>query len=454
MIPVAAAFMLGALAAAAAADEDGVELADFAYAMPIDTGADTAAFYAVSLPEAVYRTLTRPDHGDIRVFDANGRVVPHMFRPSPAPRPRAASSRLPLFALPPGATGASPGRDVHVRVDEHGAVIDVIGAEPARSDLQYLVDASAVTAPIEALQLDWGASQDRLLARVRVECSDDLDRWRDVATGSIAELQEAGAHLYQNVITLPNVHCRYLRLAWPLSEVRLVGLDARLAAPGPDRAPVEPMQWRVLEHTGIVDGSFEFDAGGLFPVTRINVTWPADRTVAKLRIEARADESAEWNVVHTGLYFALDVDGRPLSNESVPIPLTVARHWRIGSVQGGESATPVAPHLELGWHPDRLVFVASGMPPYQLAYGNASSPPGSTLAASLFERLHDPYRGEDIGRAVLGVARTLAGDAALVPPAPPLPWQRILLWIVLAAGVLLLGRMAVSLYRGMMRNGS
>jgi hypothetical protein len=450
---VAAAFIVGTLTTAAAADEDGVELADFAYAMPIDTGAGAAPFYAVSLPEAVYRTLTRPDHGDIRVFDANGRVIPHMFRPSPAPAPGATSSRLPLFALPPGATSASPGRDVHVRVDEQGAVIDVIGAEPAQSDSLYLVDASAVTAPIEALQLDWGARQDRLLARVRVECSEDLDRWREVATGSIAELQEADTHLYQNVITLPKVHCRYLRLAWPLSEVRLARIDARLVAPEADRAPVEPMQWRVLEHAGIVDGNFEFDAGGLFPVTRINVTWPADRTVAKLRVEARAEEAAEWNAVHTGLYFALDVDGRPLSNESVPIQLTVARHWRIGSAQGGDPAMPAAPRLEIGWHPDRLVFVAAGTPPYQLAYGNAAASPGSTLAASLFDRLHDPDRGEEIGQAVLGVARTVAGDAALVPPAPPLPWQRILLWIVLATGVLLLGRMAISLYREMTRHG-
>ena len=41
--------------------------------------------------------------------------------------------------------------------------------------------------------------------------------------------------------------------------------------------------------------------------------------------------------------------------------------------------------------------------------------------------------------------------SAIVPRPPPLPWQRILLWAVLVLGVLLLGRMALGLYREMMR---
>lgn len=450
----AAAFaVLAALSSAAPAESDGARLEDFAYVMPIDTGPGKAPFYALTLPEIVYRTVTRPDRGDIRVFDADGHVVPHVLQPHPAPKRPSYWSRLPVFPLPAGTTGAAAGNEVRVRVDERGAVIDVIGVETAPSGSHYLLDASAVAAPIEALRLDWGEGHRRLLARVRVECSDDLERWHEVAVGSLAELREGDAHLQQNVVTLPGTRCRYLRLAWPSTEAHIAGVEARLAPPEAEAVPSQPVQWRELDNVRYADGGYEFDAGGFFPVTRVNVSWPGERTLARLRIEARTGAAAAWRLVHTGLFFALDAGGGPLSNEAAAVPATLERQWRIGLAVHGDPSISAAPRLLLGWQPDRLLFVASGTPPYQVAYGNAAAAPGSNIAASLFERLHHPGGGDDVGQAVAGAPRAVAGDRALVPRSPPLPWQRILLWAVLVLGVLLLGRMALGLYREMMRHG-
>jgi len=453
MSRAALVLVLVALPAVAAAESDGARLEDFAYVMPIETGPQARPFYALSLPESVYRTVTRADCGDIRVFDAEGRVVPHMLRPAPALQRTASWSPLPVFPLPRGATSAAPGSDVHVRVDEQGAVIDVVGASPAPVESRYLVDASALAGSIDALRLDWGQGHQRLLARVRVECSDDLDRWREVATGGIAELRETGAHLYQNLITLPQLRCRYLRIGWPVSEAGIARVEARLAGPEAEPVPSRPVQWRALDNARSLDEAYEFDAGGFFPVTRVNVSWPGARALARLRIEARTDAAAPWRPVHTGLFFALEVEGGPLSNEAVAVPTTLARHWRIGLAEPGDPPMPAAPRLLLGWEPDRLVFVASGTPPYRLAYGNAAAAPGSNIAASLFERVRHPDGGDEVGHALAGAPRAVAGDDALVPRSSPLPWQRILLWIVLMLGVVLLGRMALGLYREMMRRG-
>ncbi len=445
--------VLAALSAAAPAQSDSTRLEDFAYAMPIETGPEAAPFYALSLPEIVYRTVTRPDRGDIRVFDADGRIVPHLLRPLPAPKRAGYWSRLPVFPLPAGTTAATPGNEVHVRVDERGAVIEVIGADSAPTASLYLLDASAVAAPIEALRLDWGEGHRRLLARVRVECSDDLDQWREVAIGSLAELREADAHLQQNVITLPGTRCRYLRLAWPSVDAYIAGVEARVAPLEGKAVPSPPVHWRELEHVRYADGGYEFDAGGFFPVTRVDVSWPGERTLARLRIDARTDAAATWRPVHAGLFFALEVDGGPLSNEAAAVPPTLERQWRIGLTEHGDPSIAAAPRLLLGWQPDRLVFVAAGTPPYQLAYGNAAAAPVSNIAASLLERLGHPGGADEAGQAAAGAPRVVAGDGALVPPSPPLPWQRILLWAVLGLGVLLLGRMALGLYREMMRHG-
>ena len=56
---------------------------DFAYGMPIEADGE-AALYEIEIPAAVYRTVTRSDLGDIRVFNGQGEVVPHALKQSAA----------------------------------------------------------------------------------------------------------------------------------------------------------------------------------------------------------------------------------------------------------------------------------------------------------------------------------------------------------------------------------
>jgi len=52
---------------------------DFAYAVPLQfEGQD--ALYQATLPLSVYQNTVRSDLGDLRVFNAQGEVVPHMLR--------------------------------------------------------------------------------------------------------------------------------------------------------------------------------------------------------------------------------------------------------------------------------------------------------------------------------------------------------------------------------------
>ena len=54
-------------------------LQDFAYGLRVEA-AGTGPIWELTLPEAVYRGVTRADLGDLRVFNAAGVVVPHALR--------------------------------------------------------------------------------------------------------------------------------------------------------------------------------------------------------------------------------------------------------------------------------------------------------------------------------------------------------------------------------------
>ena len=57
---------------------------DFAYGIALSTEGDSA-FYQVELPPAVYAGAVRGDLGDVRVFNADGAVVPLAMVPRSAP---------------------------------------------------------------------------------------------------------------------------------------------------------------------------------------------------------------------------------------------------------------------------------------------------------------------------------------------------------------------------------
>jgi len=61
---------------------------DFAYGLPINVDG-RGAVYSITLPKEVYTNCTRSDLGDIRMFNANGDIVPHTIR-----RPKIATEKL------------------------------------------------------------------------------------------------------------------------------------------------------------------------------------------------------------------------------------------------------------------------------------------------------------------------------------------------------------------------
>ena len=82
------------------------------------------AIYSVELPEDVYKTVTRNDLGDIRVFNGAGEVVPHTIRASRKEDViRDEWQPLPYFPLYREATGDAGDLSMQVRWSPDGSIL-------------------------------------------------------------------------------------------------------------------------------------------------------------------------------------------------------------------------------------------------------------------------------------------------------------------------------------------
>lgn len=427
---------------------------DFAFGVEVELEGDSA-LWQLELPDDVYRTVTRPDLGDLRVFNGAGEVVPHSLQRPEAPRTVPGEpAPLPFFALRPRDPDERRGTALRVVTDEQGAVVDVIseavsgGGEESDRVGAWLIDASGLDQALSKLVLDWDRPEAADFAiTVEVESSEDLVNWQTLVRATLADLRSGDSALVHRDIPLPYLKAKYLRLSWP-EAVQTVRLSGVRAAFGAVQQPL-PRRWQDIVGAPAAQdpGAFEFDAGGYWPVDRVRLSFPVGNAVVQGVIESRFAAEAPWRTQGRGVFYQLRQDQLELRSEPLVLQPGGAnhRHWRLhaaaGEIRGG------MPILELGWLPHRLTFVAQGPSPYTLAYGSASVGAPSESVSALLGDMEGERRAALVKTAELGSLVTLGGVARLAPPPPPLPVRQWVLWAVLLLGVTVLAWMVRGSYR-------
>ena len=417
--------------------------ADFARAATIRTGPD-AQIFKVRLPDDVYLTVTRPDLGDLRVFNAAGEALPHTLRTVPPTQKDAEWRKVPVFAM--SERQAGPVARTHVRVGSDGTVLEVTGDTSARRAITaWLVDATSVDRSPARMILTWEAGNHApFLARVSVLGSNDLTRWDTlVPSAAIAQLKHESATLARNEIELPasNARTRYLQITWPgeLAGVTLTGVQLQ---PPPTVTDVE-VRWRTLTAAGSrANGQVQYDTGGVFPVEYVQVEFSDAADVAHLDVRSRALSSRDWVLRHAGFFYALADPSGTVRNSPARIARTTDRYWSLERANARSRQPGREPRIQIGWYPHELVFVRQGSPPYTLAYGNARAVAADAPVDTLLATLSSDERDGQVMTATLEEPRTVAGGSAL-KPAP----RRIVLWVILLTVVAVLAVLAMRIFR-------
>ena len=427
--------------------------ADYAFGVQVTPGSPEP-FQRVALPAAVYEGAVQRDLADLRVFNADGELVPYAWVP-----PRAVShERPPAIALP-----MFPLYIDRERRDVSGLALTVVrnatgttvsinstDAEPTTGKVLggYILDASALDEPLVALTFALPPTPGATTMRLAIAASDDLAAWRSIAADSVlVNIEYAGQRLTRNRIDVGPLKAKYLRVSWA-ADGPVIAFGAVSGEFG-TRAIESPRQWRDAQGTRVAErqGDYEYDLGGAFPVDRIAVDLATPNSIWPATVLARANPTEPWQVVGSTVFYRLEQPGGDITSAPFPVAGAARRYWLL-RVDPRAGAIGEAPPLRAGWQAQEIVFAARGRAPFTLAYGKYSAVAGALPIATLVPG----YDGARDLPARLTVARTgqsttLGGPDQLRKPPDVRRW---VLWAALVLGVIVLGWMAWRLSREMM----
>lgn len=427
---------------------------DFAYGMPLEPGAP-AGLHRLPVPAAVYRHAAWPDLRDLRVFNAAGDAVPHALRRAPEPPPTALPPvELPFFPLRPALTPTGNRGTWSVRIEAGpGTPAIELGAQSARAAQQattpeedgpmlgapttYLLDLRHTPGAVTALRIELAHEvADHMLA-VKLEASDDLERFRPLGDGHrLVGLAHAGRRIQRTTLRFPAVSGGYLRL-----NCGARGLPAPLSRIVAERAPAaqaiatSALHVRGVARTG-APGIYDFDLGAPMPVDVVDLVLPEDNSLIVATLRSGATPDDQHHVVQARFRRFTRVHGAE-RNTPLAIGRRMHRHWTLEVRSGGSGLDGTrVPTLVASHRPEQLLFLARGPGPFELAYGLHGAVGTALDADDLLAGLPEDARlaaATSDTRAL--PERELAGESARRGPPPAPPYRHYLLWALLVAGV-------------------
>jgi len=422
--------------------------ADFTTRVPLTVSGE-GPWYRLELPLAVQLSARQADLSDVRVFNAAGEPQAYALARQSAQSTESRSlANVKWFPLYAAADSTETVPSVRVQSTSTGTLVQVqppsqleAGEEVLRG---WLLDASAIKAPLQQLILDWTSERDGF-QRFSIEASDDLQHWRSWGEGQVARLSFADERVEQHEVSLPGQSARYLRLLWK-GQAAPALTSAQLESVNAHSLPL-PLVWsQPLSGSRLKAGEYSWQLPNALNVERLRIDLSQPNSLAPVTLSGRRESNQAWQPLSSGLLYRLMQNGQDVLQNELQLPGQAVAQLKLDVDERGGGLGVEAPALSFAVRATQLVFLARGEPPFTLALGNPSVK-GANLPLST---LIPDYSAERL--AGLGQAK-VAGEAVVTSPAVVAPvdsgpnWKKLGLWAVLLLGVAALGAMAYSLLR-------
>ncbi|MDQ8020696.1 MAG: DUF3999 family protein [Moraxellaceae bacterium] len=421
---------------------------DFASGRKLMLTTDNAPFHRVELPSEVYVGTAWPDLRDLRVYNADGELLPHSLQAPPVTP--AAAARITLQNYRVENAGTAGAQVLSVDSDGNRLSLRLTPNTTGQTQAEYLL----VAAPerkeppaLRSLHLAWTPHTQNWQQRVSVDGSMDLKDWVSLAHElPLLELRNGNQQLVQGDVPLEGGHghaYRYWRLRF-VDGSPAPGLTRVQASPAVERTTTTRVEVFSGSGTTQADGSTLYVLPAVQPVSTLQISPAEPNSVFPLAIESRRAVDAPWQPLERSVaYQLLAPDGSAQASPAVTLARPVdAKEIRLRPLGPGWGANP--PQLTVERDARILVFNARGRGPYLLAWGTRAATDTALPINTLVPTLADA--GIDaLPTAYLGEAVTLGGPerlTALAPAERSALQKKWLVWAVLIAGVLALGALA------------
>jgi len=421
--------------------------AEYSTQVPLKLEGD-GPWYRLELPLGLQMAARHADLRDLRVLNAEGEELAYALTLGSAqPQERRQEAAVKWFPLK-GAADAEAAPAIRVQRSTSGTLVEVAPEQVGQGEQilrGWLLDVSAFDQPLHRLQLDWSSDQEGF-QRFTIEASDDLQHWQRWEDGQIARLSFADERVEQREVELPGAKARYLRLLWQAPQQAPALLAARVVSiENQDLAPALAWSAALAPATNKV-GEYSWELPLSLPLEKVRVQLPQGNVLAPVSLSSRGAGKLEWQPLTSGLLYRLPQDGKEVLQDEIELWGTPVQQLRLRVDARGGGLGKDAPSLQVAVRGTQVVFLARGSAPYRLAVGDSSARSAALPLGTLIPG-YEPKRLASLGRAIAPeTVPEVVRDAADAAQSAA-DWKRIGLWVVLLAGVALLGGMAFSLLR-------
>lgn len=424
--------------------------ADFAAQVPLSVSG-AGPWYRLELPLSVQLQARQTDLSDLRVFNAAGEPQAYaLARESAQTRDDGQLHEVKWFPLYNSADATERAPSVRVQSTTTGTLVEVqpssqleAGEEVLRG---WLLDASAIKAPLQQLILDWASERDGF-QRFSIEASDDLQHWQAWGEGQVARLTFADERVEQHEVALPGQSARYLRLLWDSPASAPILTSAQLKSSDPRNLPL-PLVWSpALAGSSGKPGEYTWQLPMGLNIERVQVELKQANSLAPVTLSGRRDSSLPWQPLSSGLLYRLTQNGQDVVQNELQLYGQTVQQLKLTVDERGGGLGEQAPSVKYAVRATQVIFLARGDGPYSLALG---SPTVKTANLPLTTLIPDfkPEKLATLGKAsVQGEALATQTSTATTAATTDINWKKFGLWAVLLLSVLFLAAMAFSLLR-------
>jgi hypothetical protein len=415
---------------------------DFHHGVTINV-AKQGNFYEFALPNSVYRGVQNSDLSDIRVFDAEGKILPALMNPNRDDL-YVVEKTYPIYPVKLSKT--TDINDLHLRItkNEDGTFVQ-LDSQREQDDAKtgYLIDASELSNQNNVkIIIDWATTSTKnWLLPIKILGSDNLSDWDEIADTTLANLTQNNSEIKKNSVYINNNHYPYWMII-PSKNIQNTNItDVKVAY---TIKKDSLLYW--LSSTLEVNGQNDFfNTQGFFPMQEIDFD-PGDHDVSfQVTVFSRDNETVPWSVVAKDSIFSVVHEAKTRKKLKIKFSPNTDRYWKFEITPS--IVFPV--QIKIGWKPTAMVFFSNNPGPFTLAFGSAMIMPIDDSGAALFQSLAQANQLAGIeGSVTLDETPSIINTQKnTVPKYSILFTKSFILWFIIGISVLILAIMTLSLAR-------
>ena len=456
--------LLPLLSNALNAAEENIKRQDFNYqAELIVVSAESVQH--LELPEYVQNKLHHQAAQDVRVFNAKGELMPTLIQYQTSQHQPSIVQSIVFFPLQRDAIEqqkaiVSKQQQFAVKLEvllnaENDNVESKENIEQPNQPQSYIIEnpeydengvkSSADQTQLYQINIHLDPEFDGIAA-LTLETSNDLNNWQLlVANDSVTHINYRGQQLHKNAINFSGKANRYLKLNWTgTNQPTVKSIDAVLGQGSlkPVYVWSDNLIFKPVVEEGIASNTYQFTVSPAFRTDKIRLLESNSDQIVSGLLSSNHSANKHWMGMTRFQFYHIKNNDNTISVMESSIQPNNNENWRIQFQYPINNAIDDLA-FQVNRYPVQLYFLKQGTGPYYLAFGNPSIGPMTDTLSKVMQNVLK------ISAANYGEASLSTIEKNVISPVSAFAWKKILLWIVLVAGVVIMLWMARSLFKQM-----